>query len=336
MKTKMMMLTVLFGAALAHAQVTVSPVSLTMYPSATAAATVTIPSGWAVVPPVTFGAGISSATINLTTPGTRVLTVVSAAGATGSATVTLTTTNTTAAGAATAPDVPVAFRVRPAMTWSLSGDHDGHLHSDPIEAGHILLATNTSVTAIASSVSPSGLVVLSGGATTDITVTPVANASGTATVTVIGTDGVLGGAVTNTVTLLVRPVVRVQSLAPSPLSFPEKGSGNVSFTVNSCYAVTAGQCSFSFVEPYLPYNIVSNAPVTVAGTSSGTLYNFTTTFSAATHQYPNPLSSSPATLETYAYGSLVSTARVTVASGAYTNAMGFTINVTAVPHPPRL
>jgi len=311
------------AAAAAHAQVSVSPAAVTIYQGATTNLTVTIPVNWAVVLPVVYDSGVTSASIAGTTPGARPLTITTAAGATGTSSVTLTTSNTLTS--ATSPlIIPITFRERPTLTdVALAADHLGHLHSGPgaVETSTLTGTLSNIATFTAVSGNPALFTVTAGPVPSlaDILVTPFAGASGTAVLTVTGRDSVLGGTVAFPLSITVRPALIVSNISPNPLTFAEDTSGNLTFRVNACLPFTAANVSYTMTEPYAPYHYIIASNTTTLAVSGGTT-NLTTTF------FPSP----------DAYG--VVTARLDIAVGTvpYTYSSNIVIRVTPVPDAPKI
>jgi hypothetical protein len=185
----------------------------------------------------------------------------------------------------------------------------------------VTVTTNTSVTALSASVSPAGMFTISGETTDTITVTPVADANGSATLTVVGTDSVLGGTFTTNIVITVRPPLLITT-AIGDQSFAEKSTCPVNWVVSSCYDCDESNVTYVFDEPYAPwYNIIDPAPGMSHTLGTAGTNNFTTTF---------------ATAELYAYGGPVpSLAIVSVGPGdMYVKTNSFSLTVTAVPDPP--
>ncbi|MCL1919545.1 MAG: tandem-95 repeat protein [Kiritimatiellaeota bacterium] len=315
-------------AGAAHAQVAFTPNPVTVYTGASTNIAYTITAGFVVLEHLSAPTGAFTVTgMAATTPGTYSGSV-TAGSALGAATYRAVCSNLTTSAIST-NTLNITVRERPVVTGlALATVHDNHLHSAPGAVQTSVLtgtlnANATSFTAVSANttlftVTPGPVATL--GA---LTVTPVANANGTADLTVYGRDtaaGGLGGVSTNTIAVTVRPALTVTAPTPNPLTFDEDTSGQVTFRVNTCYPFAADNVSYFMTEPYMPqYPIIASNVTTMA--VSGGFTNMTTTF------YPMP----------DAYG--VVTARLEVAVGAlpyaYTYSTNIVINVTPVPDPPR-
>ena len=325
MKTMRVLLAVLCVGTAAHAQVSVSPASVTMYPSASTNVAVTI-AGGVTVTSVNADAGLTA------TPGTfgasGTLTITSGAGATGSLTVTLvpSTGNNTI--------IPVTIRARPTFTdnLALASGHGTHLHSGP---GAVQTSTltggqvNDSVTRFTASSGNTALFTVTAGSVTTlsgITITPVAGANGTATLTVTAHDDVLGGTVQRTLSIRVRPALIFSNLSTNQLTFAEDTFSNITFRVDSCLPFAASDCTYTISEPYASYtpgcDVLASNRTTLA--VSGGTTNLTTMF------WPKP--------DAF-YTNAALTARLDITVGtspSYTFTTNITIRVTPVPDPPKV
>jgi len=192
----------------------ITPASLMMYAGNTTNAAVVIATDWSVANPVTMGNRITDATLNNYSEGLRTLTVTSAdtPNETFATSVTLVSTNMMSGGAAISHIVPVTIRARPEIFPALADDHLGHFHSDPVEAGLIMLNPNSSVTSVQSvtKITTAGYVTaytVSNISTNSVTITPDFGAMGKGRVEIVVKDDVLGGTATQAIDFDMRDAV---------------------------------------------------------------------------------------------------------------------------------
>ena len=204
---------VLFLAGISHAQ-TISPAStnVVMYPDATTNISFVLV-GWNgsnVTVSATRPTYLTTATVTPETSvaANRTLSLTADATSGTGQSVSLSATESPTSVHSDTAVYAVTVRARPSITGlTLNNDHDGHFHSDPAQTdAFVVVATNTSVTSI-SAVSGDTALYTTSVSGNRISITPVSGAAGSALLTVIGHDAVLGGAVTNaSTTITVYPI----------------------------------------------------------------------------------------------------------------------------------